>query len=317
MMYSEQEARERIIEACRRLVKQKLAARTWGNVSARITANQFLITPSGRAYETLKSEDLVKVQTADTDVWSGPYKPSSEKGVHAAVYRLHPDVGFVIHTHQFYASAIAAAGKDTAFAPCAAYGLPGTKTLRTAVERSLEANVGKNAFLMARHGALCFGHDLERAFRAAEDLESSCEALFRLRVFAAEQAQPSMLGGAADGPVMLSVCDPYILECAKGNRALLPYLDDFAQMIGLRARIADDSPAAIARALHGRNAVLVRGRGALCTGENADEAVAAAMIVSKNCAAALYAQKSGPLSAADCALQRVVYLKKYSRQKDA
>jgi len=48
-----QQAREDVVQAGKQLVKAGLIARTWGNVSARISESQFVITPSGRAYETL------------------------------------------------------------------------------------------------------------------------------------------------------------------------------------------------------------------------------------------------------------------------
>jgi len=57
-MYSETEARKRILAAGLRLLRTGLVARTWGNVSARISDTHFLITPSGMAYETLREEDL-------------------------------------------------------------------------------------------------------------------------------------------------------------------------------------------------------------------------------------------------------------------
>ena len=107
MYYSETEARSLVIEAGRRLAENKLISRTWGNVSARISKDEFIITPSGRAYETLSPADLVKVRVSDCS-YSGNIKPSSEKGVHASAYALRQHSGFIIHTHQFYASVVAA-----------------------------------------------------------------------------------------------------------------------------------------------------------------------------------------------------------------
>ena len=58
MAYTEEEARGLIIEAGHRLLETHLVARTWGNISARISDTEFLITPSGRAYETLTEDEL-------------------------------------------------------------------------------------------------------------------------------------------------------------------------------------------------------------------------------------------------------------------
>ena len=137
----ETRGREQVLAAARRLVEERLIARTWGNISVRVSETQFLITPSGLAYETLRADQLVLVDIADGS-YHGPVKPSSEKGIHAAAYRLRPEAGFVIHTHQYWASVAGVAGTAvTGFihpllgkrVPCAAYGLPGTKSLRRAM----------------------------------------------------------------------------------------------------------------------------------------------------------------------------------------
>lgn len=109
-------ARALVIEAGYKLLESELVARTWGNISVRISDTEFVITPSGRAYETLTPADLVKVRIDDLS-YTGNIKPSSEKGIHADAYALRPDVNFVIHTHQLYASAIGVEDQDMPFAP--------------------------------------------------------------------------------------------------------------------------------------------------------------------------------------------------------
>ena len=65
MAYTEAEARELILSSVCRLVGAGLVARTWGNVSARISEEQFLITPSGLGYDIMTPEDLVLVNISD------------------------------------------------------------------------------------------------------------------------------------------------------------------------------------------------------------------------------------------------------------
>ena len=101
------QARSAVLKAGLRLVEAGLIARTWGNVSCRVDAESFVITPSGRSYQSLTADDLVQVKIDDLS-YQGPIKPSSEKGIHAEVYKLYPEVNFVIHTHQENASVIAA-----------------------------------------------------------------------------------------------------------------------------------------------------------------------------------------------------------------
>ncbi len=272
--YDEQKARELVIEAGHKLLENKLIARTWGNISARISEMEFIITPSGRAYDTLKPEDLVKVNANDLS-YEGELKPSSEKGIHAHSYILREDVNFVIHTHQLYASALCAEGKDMPFAPCAGYGLPGTGKLKRNVSATIASNPGKNSFLMEKHGAICLGTSFEDAFALAEELEANSKAEFISRV--------------GDIPE-----DRFVIEYAKSHASLPAYVDDYAQLVGHSGKIKF---------------------GEVVTPASDDEE-AVKMVVAKNCAAALYARSAKPLSVADALLQRVVYLKKYSKQKD-
>ena len=187
-----QQAREEVVAAGKRLIEAGLIARTWGNVSARAGRDHFVITPSGRAYENLAPEEIVPVKIADGS-YSGEIKPSSEKGIHVAVYRQRPEINFIIHTHQAQASAVSTLHRDieitdpaaaeitgSSLLPCAAYGLPGTKKLMRGVVAALSRSRGK-AFLMANHGALCLGEERGDAFRVAAELERLCAAYIMQR----------------------------------------------------------------------------------------------------------------------------------------
>lgn len=176
-MYSEKEARKVVLQACHKLTKEKLIARTWGNISARISETEMIITPSGLSYDHLTEKDLVKYDITSGE-YVGSHKPSSEKGIHASVYMTRPECNFVIHTHQFYASAICAEEKSTDFAPCAKYGLSGTKGLKANVLKVVKDNPDKAMFLMAKHGAICLGENCDDAFEKALELETKCKKLF-------------------------------------------------------------------------------------------------------------------------------------------
>lgn len=173
MAYEINEAKALVVEAGKKLVNSGLIARTWGNVSARISDTQFVITPSGRAYETLTPDEIVVVNIADCK-YDGDIKPSSEKGVHADAYRLRPDVNFVIHTHQVNASVVSAVGIPILGVPCADYGMPSTGTLREGVAKAIEENPDSKEIIMQHHGALCMGADYEEAFKIAGELEKTC-----------------------------------------------------------------------------------------------------------------------------------------------
>lgn len=179
------EAKQVVIKAGHELLKAGLIVRTWGNISCRVSDTQFVITPSGRAYEDLTPDDIVLVNIADCS-YDGDVKPSSEKGIHASCYQLRPDCNFVIHTHQANASIVSALGYDInslaeehsaiigSDVPCAAYGLPGTGKLRQGVIESLNRSKSK-AIILAHHGAVCVGSDYDDAFKVASTLEDVCE----------------------------------------------------------------------------------------------------------------------------------------------
>lgn len=178
-------AKEIVVEAGKQLVSTGLIARTWGNVSCRIDDKQFVITPSGKAYEGLTPDDIILVQLEDLS-YEGDVKPSSEKGLHAQCYINRPDVNFVIHTHQANASIVSALGCDINNIegyskeligdniPVSAYGLPGTGKLRDGVVAALQRSNSK-AVIMRHHGAVCLGTDYDDAFKVANEVEKVCE----------------------------------------------------------------------------------------------------------------------------------------------
>lgn len=225
------EAKLAVIEAGKQLVKCGLIARTWGNVSCRVSDTHFVITPSGREYNALTPDEIVLVSIADC-TYDGEIKPSSEKGIHASCYRLRPNCNFVIHTHQLYASMAGIAGLDVpvkdeksaailgSAIPAAAYGLPGTGKLKKGVSDAI-ARSDANAALMLHHGAVCLGTDMENAFCVAQELEVVCKQMLLERY---EQKT----GNVADGFASLS---RYIADTLKGDALTAP---EFAAYVSER-----------------------------------------------------------------------------------
>lgn len=186
MAIEKRKAQELVVKAGLELMESGLIARTWGNVSARISDNVFVITPSGIPYEKLTPEDIVEVTIDECSYDENGLKPSSEKGVHAAAYQHHPEVDFVIHTHQIYASALSVTGRDLAVSgdakavlgavvPNAEYGMPSTGKLKDAVDAAIAANPTSKAFLMRHHGTVCLGKDYDDAFEVVNTLEAFCK----------------------------------------------------------------------------------------------------------------------------------------------
>lgn len=173
-----------VCEAGKRLLKEGLVARTWGNVSIKVNDTQMVITPSGRPYDELTPNDMVLVDIY-TLKYEGSIKPSSELKLHCQVYKTRPHINAVIHTHQLYASIVAAAQKDVMvlndehqkilgakIIKAAPYALPNTKKITVETANAIEES---NAALMSNHGVVCIGKNLEDAFEVARTLENACE----------------------------------------------------------------------------------------------------------------------------------------------
>lgn len=330
-------AKREVIRAGKQLVKKGLAARTWGNISMRISDTQFVITPSGLPYDTLTEDKIVTVNMSDVS-YEGHVRPSSEAGIHADVYRLRPLAGAVIHTHQKAASAISVCQeglftkleKERAVlgdvAPCTAYGMPGTKRLRRAVEKTLSEYPESKVFLLPKHGALLVDSDLESAFLAAETFEVASEREYRRMVgknVSSGKRPPELTKalyikirrGCGAKHLIYSREEATLLFSKKGVK-LSPWLDDLSQIAGVNIGCYSISDVkSIIKELRHKNAVFVKGYGALCTGDTKTDALAVKMILEKGCMAALYGEKaagSRTLKSIDARIQRFVYQYHYS-----
>lgn len=166
--------REEIIYFGKKMVKEGLVASTWGNISARVGSNQIYITPSGMEYENLSLDDITLIDL-NGNVLEGKRKPSSELHLHCEIYKARADVQGIVHTHSQFASAYAVLHKpipplieDMAQVVggkvCVAqYALPGTIQL---AKNSVKALGNKGAVLLANHGVVGVGFNLQEAYKA-------------------------------------------------------------------------------------------------------------------------------------------------------
>lgn len=326
---NEQEVMQSVADAGRLLLSEKLVARTWGNISCRTGETSFVITPSGLGYEGMQADDIACYDMA-TETWQGTRKPSSERPIHEAAYRQFPDAGFVIHTHQTYASALGLAGFDqksisqgdrTALGgiELAKYGLPSTKRLHHNVAAALAT--GAHVVLMAQHGALIVGRDLAETLERSRRLEAVCKTLYRGKECATcgdtALAQTLLIAAQSAFPHAVAVTAPAVLETANSVHSFRAQLDDMAQMIGYRMYSVKPEAKAVAKALAKRDAVLVHGVGALCRANTLGDCEALQMLVEKACVGYLHTRALGvtaTLSLPDTLLMRLVYLTKYSKK---
>lgn len=168
----------------KKLLDLGLVSGTWGNISVRVDEETMIITPSGRQYEQVQVDEMVLVNIFELS-YNGDIKPSSELKLHAEIYKTRKEVNAIIHTHQMNASTVAAARRDVPpilddmaqlLGPSvrvADYALPNTKKI---VKATLKALKGRNAALLANHGAVVVGRDMEEAFWGCQVLEKACKA---------------------------------------------------------------------------------------------------------------------------------------------
>jgi L-fuculose-phosphate aldolase len=179
--------REAVAAGGRRLVAAGLAESTSGNLSVRDPGSGLVaISPSALAYDQVGPADVVVVEP-DGRVADGHRRPSSELGMHLAVYARRADVGAVVHTHSPWATTwavlgreipavhyvIASIGRRVRVTPYATFG---SAELAGSAAETLG---GDNAVLLANHGVLAVGADLEAAFDNAVRVEYLAEVYWK------------------------------------------------------------------------------------------------------------------------------------------
>jgi L-fuculose-phosphate aldolase len=181
------EPRGDVAAAARRLFEAGLLRGTAGNLSVR-SGGLVAVTPSGVDYRLL-DPGAVAVVDLDGRQVEGTLAPSSELPLHLAVYRARPDVGAVVHTHSRFATTFAVlgeelpavhyllahAGRRVRVAPYATFGSG------ELADACVAALAGDRAVLLANHGVVAVGADLERALAAAEAVEEVAELCWRAR----------------------------------------------------------------------------------------------------------------------------------------
>jgi L-fuculose-phosphate aldolase len=194
--------RNKIIEYSLKLNSTNLSPLRSGNISLRTNEDDkdgYLITPSGKKYETLKPDDIVFMgSNAEVENNDSPNKPSSEWRFHRDIYINKKDAQAIVHAHSPHATAVSSHGKSIppfhymiALAggediKCAEYATFGTEDLSKNIIKALEK---RTACLMSNHGQVAFGKNLEEAFELAQEIENICQQY----IIALKIGQPKIL----------------------------------------------------------------------------------------------------------------------------
>ena len=178
--------REQLLKTSQKLVDTGLNKGTSGNASIRV-GDGFLVTPSGMAVEEMSPDNMVYMQLDGS--FEQSKKPSSEWRFHRDILARRIDINAVIHTHSMFATTLACLHKDIppfhymiAVAggdniKCAPYALFGSQQLS---DNALTALMDRKACLLANHGMICLGRDLEDALAVAVEVENLSEQYWRI-----------------------------------------------------------------------------------------------------------------------------------------
>jgi L-fuculose-phosphate aldolase len=189
------EAREEIVEFSHKVQEYGFVSATDGNLSLRLDDGRIMITPSGIRKGEVRMEDPIIID-AEGNKLEGEGKPSSETRLHLEVYRLRKDVNAVIHAHPPKCIAFTVAGVplDTCLLPEVVVTLGSVPTSRYAtpttdeVPQSIKEPIGKSdAVMLARHGSLTVGKDLNTAFKILEKMEHTATIALYARMLGGPQ----------------------------------------------------------------------------------------------------------------------------------
>lgn len=170
--------RQSIVDACRSMNALGINQGTSGNISLR-EGQGMLITPTSLPYDAMTAEDIIEMRLDGKVVGNG--RPSTEWRFHQAIFKERPEVNAIVHAHPTYSTTlaimergippihymVAAAGGDSI--RCASYATFGTEDLAM---NALEALKGRTACLLAHHGMIALGADLDGAMWLAVEVET-------------------------------------------------------------------------------------------------------------------------------------------------
>ena len=195
-----EEMRQKVVDYGNQLISSGLTIGTAGNISMYDPETGYMvISPSGIPYAKTTAEDVV-VMDLQGNIVDSKRTPSSEHSLHAAFYLEKPDARAVVHAHSMYCTTLACAGVDlkathyaiadtgVATVPTVPYETYGTPELADEVRKCLRESDSK-ALLMANHGMVAFGENLDSALSYTR----TCEWLAEIQWCCLAAGTPNLL----------------------------------------------------------------------------------------------------------------------------
>lgn len=174
-----------ICEIGRRIYAKGFAAANDGNITVRVGENEILCTPTMHCKGFLKPEDICLIDMTGKQL-AGIKKRSSEALLHLEIYRQRPDVKSVVHCHPPHACAFAIAREPIpqcilpevevflGDVPITKYETPGGQAFADTIQPFVKKT---NIILLANHGTVSYGTDVEKAYWWTEILDAYCRML--------------------------------------------------------------------------------------------------------------------------------------------
>ena len=183
-MSAETKLREQICLLAKSMFDRGLTGGSTGNISARTDDGGLLVSPTGSSFGRLDPARLSRFDAAGTLL--GGDAPTKEMPLHAAFYETRSSAGAVVHLHSCHAVALSVledVDADNFLPPITPYAimklgrvkllpffLPGDPTMGAAVRGLAGA---RTAVMLANHGPVVAGKDVEAACNAIEELEDT------------------------------------------------------------------------------------------------------------------------------------------------
>ena len=203
-MSSESKLREQICLLAKSMFDRGLTGGSTGNISARTEDGGLLVSPTGSSFGRLDPAELSRFDAAGQHI--AGLKPTKEMPLHSAFYETRKSAGAVVHLHSCHSvawSMMPEIDPDNVLPPLTPYAImklgkvqllpffmPGDAAMGEAL-RSLGGK--RSAVLLANHGPVVAGKDVEAACNAIEELEETAKLAIMMRGFDARAVTPAQV----------------------------------------------------------------------------------------------------------------------------
>ena len=203
-MSSESKLRDQICLLAKSMFDRGLTGGSTGNISARTEDGGLLVSPTGSSFGRLDPAKLSRFDAAGQHI--AGLKPTKEMPLHSAFYETRKSAGAVVHLHSCHSvawSMMPEIDPDNVLPPLTPYAImklgkvqllpffmPGDAAMGEAL-RSLGGK--RSAVLLANHGPVVAGKDVEAACNAIEELEETAKLAIMMRGFDARALTPAQV----------------------------------------------------------------------------------------------------------------------------